>query len=93
MLDVIDLHKNFGSLAVLKGISLSASKGNVISILGQSGSGKIKFLHCRNFLETPISGTIKLDNHSISISNPHPQQPTKKQILALHTNNNDLPTV
>ncbi|MCK5854968.1 MAG: amino acid ABC transporter ATP-binding protein [Cocleimonas sp.] len=85
MLDIIDLHKNFGSLEVLKGVSLSASKGDVISILGRSGSGKSTFLRCINFLETPTSGTITLNNCSISISSTNPQKPSKKQILQLRT--------
>ena len=45
-LEVIDLHKRFGSLEVLKGISLAAHDGDVISIIGASGSGKSTFLRC-----------------------------------------------
>ncbi|BAI75036.1 polar amino acid transport system ATP-binding protein (plasmid) [Azospirillum sp. B510] len=55
---VIDLHKSFGSVEVLKGISLKANQGDVISILGSSGSGKSTLLRCVNFLETPDSGDI-----------------------------------
>jgi ABC-type histidine transport system ATPase subunit len=76
MLDVIDRHKNFGALAVLKDISLFDSKGDVISILGRSGSGKSMFLRDINFLEIPTSDTIPL---------PFLATPTKKQSLALHT--------
>lgn len=57
-LSVIDLHKSFGSLKVLSGISVSAFKGDVISILGSSGSGKSTFLRCINMLEIPDSGRI-----------------------------------
>jgi ABC-type histidine transport system ATPase subunit len=57
-LTVENLHKRFGTLEVLKGISLSARQGDVISILGASGSGKSTLLRCINFLETPDSGTV-----------------------------------
>lgn len=57
-LDVKDLHKSFGNLEVLKGISLSAKEQDVISILGSSGSGKSTFLRCINLLETPTSGEV-----------------------------------
>lgn len=68
MLNIADLHKSFGSLEVLKGVSLHAKKGDVISILGRSGSGKSTFLRCINFLEVPTSGTISLAGETISVS-------------------------
>ena len=55
---VEDLHKYFGSDQVLKGISLEAQEGDVIALLGASGSGKSTFLRCLNLLETPTSGKI-----------------------------------
>jgi ABC-type histidine transport system ATPase subunit len=48
-----DVHKSFGSLEVLKGVSVTARKGDVIAILGASGSGKSTFLRCINLLEQP----------------------------------------
>jgi ABC-type histidine transport system ATPase subunit len=59
-LTVQNLYKRFGSLEVLKGISIAARQGDVISILGASGSGKSTLLRCINFLETPDSGTIEV---------------------------------
>jgi ABC-type histidine transport system ATPase subunit len=59
-LTVENLHKSFGTLEVLKGISIAAHQGDVISILGASGSGKSTLLRCINFLETPDSGTISV---------------------------------
>ncbi|MCY4454000.1 MAG: ATP-binding cassette domain-containing protein [Immundisolibacterales bacterium] len=53
-----DLHKSFGSLEVLKGISLEARDRDVVSILGSSGSGKSTLLRCINLLETPDSGRV-----------------------------------
>jgi len=64
-LDVIDLHKSFGSLDVLKGISLSANKGDVVSIIGASGSGKSTFLRCINMLEMPTAGDIALNGETM----------------------------
>jgi arginine/ornithine transport system ATP-binding protein len=57
-LEVIDLHKSFGDHEVIRGISLVAQKGDVISILGASGSGKSTFLRCLNMLEMPTSGDV-----------------------------------
>ncbi|HKT95170.1 MAG TPA: ATP-binding cassette domain-containing protein, partial [Paraburkholderia sp.] len=45
-----DIHKRYGDNEVLKGVSLDAKKGDVISIIGASGSGKSTFLRCINFL-------------------------------------------
>ena len=53
-----DLHKYFGADEVLKGISLEAHEGDVIALLGASGSGKSTFLRCLNLLETPTSGKV-----------------------------------
>lgn len=68
MLQIDNLHKSFGSLEVIKGVSLHAKKGDVISILGRSGSGKSTFLRCINFLETPTSGTISLGGEEITVT-------------------------
>lgn len=55
-----DLHKRFGSVEVLKGIDFAARDGEVVSILGASGSGKSTFLRCLNLLELPPSGRLSL---------------------------------
>lgn len=57
-LEIRNLHKRYGDLEVLKGISLTAHDGDVISILGSSGSGKSTFLRCINLLENPNEGEI-----------------------------------
>jgi arginine/ornithine transport system ATP-binding protein len=57
-LEVQNLCKRFGSNEVLKGINLTAQKGDVVSIIGSSGSGKSTFLRCINLLETPTSGDV-----------------------------------
>jgi arginine/ornithine transport system ATP-binding protein len=57
-LQALDIHKRFGSNEVLKGVSLEAHAGDVISIIGSSGSGKSTFLRCINLLEKPNQGRI-----------------------------------
>ena len=57
-LQVDNIHKRFGSNEVLKGVSLTAHAGDVISIIGSSGSGKSTFLRCINLLEKPHQGRI-----------------------------------
>lgn len=58
VLQIRHLRKSFANLEVLKGISLDAYEGDVVSILGASGSGKSTFLRCINLLETPDAGEI-----------------------------------
>ncbi|AMG31313.1 histidine/lysine/arginine/ornithine ABC transporter ATP-binding protein HisP [Grimontia hollisae] len=68
-LQVKDLHKTFGQHEVLKGISLDAHRGDVISIIGSSGSGKSTFLRCVNLLETPTAGEILVNGELIEMKN------------------------
>lgn len=71
-LTIDGLHKSYGSHEVLKGVSLKAKTGDVISLIGASGSGKSTFLRCINFLETPNSGSMSLDDQQIRmISDRH----------------------
>src|SRR5947209_8626070 len=64
-LTVKDMRKRFGLLEVLKGISLAANDGDVISILGASGSGKSTFLRCINLLETPDEGRVSVGDETL----------------------------
>jgi len=66
-LEVSDLHKSYGSHEVLKGVSLEAKAGDVISIIGSSGSGKSTFLRCINLLEQPNSGSIVLNGEALKL--------------------------
>lgn len=66
-LELIDIHKSYGSLDVLKGVSLSANDGEVISILGSSGSGKSTLLRCVNLLEQPSRGRIIVGGEELQL--------------------------
>lgn len=67
-LEVEDIHKRFGELEVLKGISLTAHTGDVISIIGSSGSGKSTFLRCINLLEIPDEGAVILAGETLKMT-------------------------
>jgi octopine/nopaline transport system ATP-binding protein len=64
---VRDLRKSFGTLEVLRGVSLDANVGNVIAILGASGSGKSTLLRCINMLEAPDSGEVLIGGERIAL--------------------------
>jgi arginine/ornithine transport system ATP-binding protein len=64
---VENIHKRFGDNEVLKGVSLSAHAGDVISIIGSSGSGKSTFLRCINLLEKPHQGRIQVAGQDLKL--------------------------
>lgn len=66
MIKVVDLHKKFGDLHVLKGINLRLNKSDVLVIIGPSGSGKSTFLRCLNLLEKATSGKIFIEGVEIT---------------------------
>jgi len=63
-----DIHKRFGPLEVLKGISLTANERDVIAVLGSSGSGKSTFLRCINLLEIPDAGNVYVHGELIRMT-------------------------
>jgi polar amino acid transport system ATP-binding protein len=62
---IIDLRKNFGHVEVLKGVNLEVRRGQVICILGRSGSGKSTMLRCINHLERPTSGAVMVNGEVV----------------------------
>jgi octopine/nopaline transport system ATP-binding protein len=70
ILTLSSLHKQYGGLEVLKGISFGVMPREVIAIIGASGSGKSTLLRCINLLEIPSSGTLSFDGISIDFSKP-----------------------
>lgn len=66
MINVENLHKNFGPVEVLKGINLTVNAGEVVAIIGPSGSGKSTLLRCLNLLETPTDGRIVFEGEVLN---------------------------
>jgi polar amino acid transport system ATP-binding protein len=65
VMEAVDVHKSFGRLEVLKGVSLDVHKGETVCIIGPSGSGKTTFIRCINHLEKIQSGRITVNGHLI----------------------------
>ena len=88
VIEIENLHKKYGDLHVLQGVSLSASRGQVISLIGSSGSGKSTLLRCINLLENSQSGTIRFEGEDViwrgSEHSRHPGD--KTQVTRIRTN-------
>ena len=65
LIKINNVHKNFGHLQVLKGVSFNVDKNDVVCLIGASGSGKSTMLRCINLLEVADSGEIIVDNEDI----------------------------
>ena len=76
ILEVSHLEKSFGSHDVLRDISFQVAKGDVVSVIGASGSGKSTMLRCVNLLETPTGGSILYHGEDI-LSLIHISEPTR----------------
>ncbi len=81
MIRVEHLEKKFGSLTVLKDINIGIKKGEVISIIGPSGTGKSTFLRCLNLLEYPTSGKIFIDE--VDILDKNTDAPKMRQKMGM----------
>lgn len=68
MIEILDLHKSFGALKVLKGINVKLEHGKVLVIIGPSGSGKTTLLRCFNLLEVPDQGSIELGGMKLNFT-------------------------
>jgi len=81
MIKVRNLSKHFGELVVLKDISTDISKGEVISVIGPSGTGKSTFLRCLNLLEVPTGGSIFIDD--VPLLDKHTDVPKLRQKMGM----------
>lgn len=81
MIKVQNLHKSFNNQPVLQGIDLEINNGEIVVVIGPSGTGKSTFLRCLNYLETPDKGIITIGDITIDSENA-----TKKQIHELRKN-------
>jgi arginine/ornithine transport system ATP-binding protein len=90
ILQGLGIFKSFGTNEVLKGVSITAEKGDVISMIGSSGSGKSTFLRCLNLLEQPNAGRIIVDGEelvlvpdkqgALKVSRPEQLQRLREQV-------------
>lgn len=78
MIKIENLHKSFGTLEVLNGIDLEVKKGEVVAIIGSSGTGKSTLLRCMNYLEKPDVGTITIGDITVDAG-----KASKKEIQEL----------
>ncbi|EKO1911351.1 amino acid ABC transporter ATP-binding protein [Clostridium botulinum] len=81
MIKISNLHKSFNGVEVLKGINLDIRKGEVVAVIGPSGTGKSTLLRCMNFLEKPEKGIIEIEDLKVDI-----EKATKQQIHELRLN-------
>ncbi|MBC7143627.1 MAG: ATP-binding cassette domain-containing protein [Rhodobacteraceae bacterium] len=88
VIEIRDLHKAYGQLEVLKGVSLSARRGAVVSLIGSSGSGKSTLLRCCNLLEDSQQGEVIFKGEAVHWKgeglNRHPAD--KAQVIRIRTN-------
>ncbi|UOO89058.1 amino acid ABC transporter ATP-binding protein [Vitreoscilla massiliensis] len=70
MLEINDLHLAYGDTQILKGVNLQVNRGDVVSIIGPSGTGKTTLLRCINYLAKPTSGTIQFDQVTMDYRKP-----------------------
>lgn len=80
LLSIENLTKKFGETEVLKGINLELNRGEVMSIIGSSGSGKTTFLRCLNYLETADSGKITIDGETFFDGNEEKNKRSAEEI-------------
>ncbi len=81
MIKISNLHKSFNGVEVLKGINLDIKKGEVVAVIGPSGTGKSTLLRCMNFLEKPEKGIIEIEDLKVDV-----EKATKQQIHELRPN-------
>ncbi|MEH6442649.1 MAG: amino acid ABC transporter ATP-binding protein [Oceanospirillaceae bacterium] len=84
LLTLDDLHKSYGPIEVLKGVSLQAQQKDVISIIGASGSGKSTLLRCINLLEQPNAGQMQIQGNTLDFAAPASRARTA-QVTAIRT--------
>ena len=81
LIEIRDLKKEYGSVSPLKGVNADIEEGEVISIIGPSGTGKSTLLRCINRLETPTSGTVTVDG--VNVCDPSADLPEVRRIMGM----------
>ncbi|CAN7722616.1 amino acid ABC transporter ATP-binding protein [Mesorhizobium caraganae] len=82
LLDIAEVSKAFGSVEVLRSVSLKVEKGEVVTVIGPSGSGKTTLLRCVNFLESYDSGSIRIDGKEVGFREAGARQRRSERDLA-----------
>jgi polar amino acid transport system ATP-binding protein len=82
LLDIAGVSKAFGSVEVLRSVSLKVEKGEVVTVIGPSGSGKTTLLRCVNFLESYDSGSIRIDGKEVGFREAGARQRRSERDLA-----------
>lgn len=82
LLDIAGVSKAFGSVEVLRSVSLKVDKGEVVTVIGPSGSGKTTLLRCVNFLESYDSGSIRIDGKEVGFREAGARQRRSERDLA-----------
>ena len=88
VIEIRDLHKSYGELEVLKGVDITAHKGDVVSLIGSSGSGKSTLLRCANLLEDSQQGDILFKGEPVKWKGDglHRRPADPRQVLRIRTN-------
>lgn len=87
VIQITNLHKAYGDLKVLKGVDVTAYRGDVISLIGSSGSGKSTLLRCCNLLEDSREGEISFKGEPVKWTSGSARRPAdQKQITRIRTN-------
>ena len=88
VIKITDLHKSYGALEVLKGVDITAHRGDVVSLIGSSGSGKSTLLRCANLLEDSQHGDIAFKGEPVRWkgTGPFRRPADPKQVLRIRTN-------
>ncbi|GAA6200298.1 ATP-binding cassette domain-containing protein [Aquicoccus sp. SU-CL01552] len=88
VIEIRDLHKSYGELEVLKGVDITAHKGDVVSLIGSSGSGKSTLLRCANLLEDSQQGEILFKGEPVTWKGHglHRRPADPRQVLRIRTN-------
>ncbi len=81
-IEAVNIKKSFGDLEVLKGVSLNVSKGEVVAVLGSSGSGKSTFLRCLVDLEEVDDGSVSIGGEYLCRDGKYPNNKEKNRILS-----------
>ncbi|WP_292243916.1 amino acid ABC transporter ATP-binding protein, partial [Mesorhizobium sp.] len=82
LLDISDVSKSFGSVEVLRSVSLQVTRGEVVTVIGPSGSGKTTLLRCVNFLESYDRGSIRIDGKEVGFRDTGTRQRRSERDLA-----------